>query len=103
MQPRPVRIDLHSETVMGLGEAARRMPSAREGKPVNPSPLWRWIHAGVKTSSGQVVRLDALRLGGRWVPSLEALQRFADAQTPDLGEADTRPTPRTPTARQRAS
>jgi hypothetical protein len=94
-------IVLANETLLGLGQAARRVPSGRANRPVNPSTIFRCIHDGVKRWDGSVVRLEAVRLGGRWLTSLEALQRFAEAQTPAL--ADPAPTPRTPTARQRAS
>jgi hypothetical protein len=46
--------------------------------------------------------LEAVRLGGRWVTSREALQRFAERLTPDLGNRPA-PAPRTPTARRRAA
>jgi hypothetical protein len=56
---------------------------------------------GVRLASGAVVRLEAIRMGGRWLTSREALQRFANAQTqlqdvlPEL--------PRSPAHRQRAN
>src|SRR5262245_33811722 len=95
-------IDLRTETLMGLPQAARSIPSGRGNRPVNPRTLFRWISTGVKLPSGQVLRLEAVRLGGRWLTSAEALQRFADAQTPDLGQPAL-PLPRTPTARRRDS
>ena len=88
------------ETVLSLTEAARRVPSYRGGRPVSLSCIMRWILDGVKTPHG-LVRLEAVRLGGRWITSAEALKRFAAAQTPDL--ADRPQLPRTPTARRRAS
>jgi hypothetical protein len=48
-----------------------------------------------------VIRLDAIRIGGRWITSKEALQRFAATLTPTL--TGTEPATRTPKARQRAS
>jgi hypothetical protein len=48
------------------------------------------------------VRLEAVRVGSRWVTSLEALQRFADRLTPRL-EVQPAPIPRTPTQRQKAA
>jgi hypothetical protein len=44
---------------------------------------------GVKLTSGGVVRLEAVRMGGRWLTSLEALERFAAAQTPQLAAEKT--------------
>jgi hypothetical protein len=95
-------IDLTTETTVSLSQAARLLPPGRRGRPVTLSCLLRWVLDGVKTPSGELVRLEALRLGGRWVTSREALQRFAEALTPRL--AGDRPrTPRTPTTRQRAA
>jgi hypothetical protein len=62
--------------------------------------VYRWILDGVRTPHGKV-RLEAIRLGGRWLTSVEALERFAARQTPELED---RPLlPRTPVARRRAS
>jgi hypothetical protein len=94
-------IDLRTETPLGLAQAARRVPSGRRERPVHPSTLFRWIHDGVRVAGGAIVRLEALRLGGRWVTSLEALQRFAEGLTPTLGTPG--PTPRTPANRRRSN
>lgn len=68
---------LLAETVIGLPAAAKKWRDiSRNGKPLHISTFHRWIKTGV-----QGVRLDATRLGGRWVTSIEALQRFADKLT----------------------
>jgi hypothetical protein len=56
---------------------------------------------GARGPNGERVKLEALRLGGRWVSSREALQRFAEALTPhtDTPASATR----TPRQRRRAS
>jgi hypothetical protein len=95
--------NLLNEQLMGLAQAARRIPSGRRDRPVNPSTLFRWVHDGVKLPTGSVVRLEAVRMGGRWLTSLEALQRFAEAQTPRLDGQAEAPALRTPAARRRAS
>jgi hypothetical protein len=64
------------------------------------SCIVRWIKQGVRGPNGRV-HLEAIRIGGRFLTSVEALERFAAAQTPDL--ADRPQLPRTPTARRRAS
>jgi hypothetical protein len=69
-------IKLNAETIISLAEAARRVPSNHRGKPPHLSTLIRWIQTG---SRG--IRLEALRVGGRWVTSVEALQRFAERLT----------------------
>jgi hypothetical protein len=94
-------IDLTSESSLSLAQAARLLPPGRGGRPVTLSCLLRWVLQGVRSPSGDVVRLEAARLGGRWITSREALQRFAEALTPRLGEA--LPSSRTPIARRRAS
>jgi hypothetical protein len=75
-------IDLAAETVLSLTEAAKLLPPARLGQPVTPSCLMRWVQVGARGADGRTVRLEALKLGGRWLTSREALQRFAERLTP---------------------
>jgi hypothetical protein len=93
--------ELTYETLISLVDAARLLPPARQGRPVSMSCILRWILSGVRTPSG-VVRLEAVRLGGRWLTSREALQRFAEQQTPNLTE-QAPPAPRPPAARRCAA
>jgi len=95
-------IDLSSERTISLAAAARLLPPGRRGRPVNLSTLLRWVLDGVKLPDGKRVRLEGVRLGNRWITSVEALERFAARQTPDLDD-DQPKLSRTPTARQRAS
>jgi hypothetical protein len=69
-------IDLNAETPLSLAQAAQRIPSSRLGKPTHVSTLVRWILHGVRG-----VKLEAARIGGRWVTSQEALERFSAALT----------------------
>src|SRR4051812_40605845 len=46
-----------------------------ESRPVHTGTVIRWITRGVRVR-GQIVKLEALRLGGRWVTSTKALDRF---------------------------
>jgi hypothetical protein len=94
-------IDLAVETVFPLPEASRYLPKGRKGRPVHFTCLLRWVLVGSRGPDGQRVRLEAIRIGGRWCTSKEALQRFGEALTPAVGDAS--PTPRTPTSRQKAS
>lgn len=80
-------IDIKSETLLTLSQAARILPSSRLGRPVTLSCVLRWVLRGLKVPGGNVVRLEAIRLGGKWITSQEALQRFADRQTPCLDAA----------------
>jgi hypothetical protein len=71
---------LLSETVLGFAAAGRRLPG-RDGKHVHPATLTRWALNGVRGASGETIRLEAVRVGGRWVTSAEALERFAKRLT----------------------
>ena len=95
--------DLTTETPLPLAAAAKLVPPGRNGKRTHLSTLLRWILKGAKSPSGEIVRLEAARLGSRWVTSREALQRFAEALTPSLSETPAASLPRAPTARRRAS
>jgi hypothetical protein len=96
-----VSIDLRTESPISLSQAARMLPPGRRGRPVTLSCLLRWVLDGVQTPNGKV-RLEAVRLGGRWITSVEALGRFAERQTPKLDRPAEAP-PRTLRARQRAA
>jgi hypothetical protein len=95
-------VDLQNETVIRLADVGRHLPPGRRGRPVSLSCALRWVLDGVKSPAGEVVRLEAARVGGRWLTSVEALQRFADRQTPSV---DGTPivTPRSVSARRRAA
>jgi hypothetical protein len=96
-------IDFSGERTLSLAAAARLLPPGRRGRPVTLSCVLRWVLDGVKTPQG-IVRLEAVRLGGRWLTSVEALERFADRQTPKFDpDAVTAPTPRTSAQCHRAS
>jgi hypothetical protein len=85
-------IDIATETLINLRDGAARIPPSRAGRPTHPATLSRLIQAG---------KLEGIRLGGRWVTSVEALQRYADRETrAALGEA-TAPAP--PITRRRAA
>src|SRR5262245_45668571 len=88
------------ETTMSLAEAAKRLPPFRPGRPVSVGSLTRWVLHGVHTPAG-LVRLEASRVGGHWITSLEALERFLTAQTAAL--TSPAPLPRTATKRQQES
>ena len=66
-------INLRTESVISLSEAARHLPRLRQGRKVHVGTLYRWISRGVGG-----VRLEAVKIGRTLVTSREALQRFAD-------------------------
>lgn len=95
-------LDLTNEQAISLEEAAKLIPPSRGARRTQFSTLLRWITKGVRSPSGDVVRLDAIRVGGRWVTSAQAVQRFGEALTPRL-DGDRPPAPRTPDRRRRAA
>jgi hypothetical protein len=93
-------IDLKSEQLLSLAEAAQRLPRGRGGRPTHFSTILRWILTGVRGPADEKVKLEAIRLGDRWLTSAEALQRFAEALTP---KSEAPPTLRSPARRERAA
>lgn len=93
-------IDVASEETFGLIEASKIFPRGRRGKRPHLSTLLRWITDGCRAPGGRRVRLEALRLGSKWVTSRQAIQRFAERLTPS---GDAPPSPRSATTRSRAS
>src|SRR5437773_2658802 len=89
-----VAAEVAAGDVLSCPQIARRCASTRQGRPVHPATVLRWILDGVRTHDGRKVKLEACRCGGRWVTSSAAFQRFLSNQTPDL-ESDPAPRPRT--------
>ena len=88
------------ESTLSLHDACRLLPSSRAGKKLNLCTIWRWITGGVRAIDGTRVRLEAVRVGGRWLTSREAIERFSASLTGTPTEAAPI---RTPAARQRAA
>jgi hypothetical protein len=95
-------LDITSESTLTLAQAAALLPRGRNGARPPLGCLLRWVLQGSKSPSGERVRLEAIRLGGRWVTSRETLQRFAERLTPQLGD-EPPARPRTANQRWRAS
>jgi hypothetical protein len=95
-------IDLQSEQLISFAKATQFIPPGRNGKKTHISTLLRWATKGAKAPDGTIVRLEAMRLGGRWLTSCEALQRFAEALTPRL-DGSTEPAVRSAKRRKQAS
>jgi hypothetical protein len=77
-------IDIHSEPLLPLSAAAALVPPARRAKRTHPSTLLRWVLDGIRSSDGARIKLEAIRLGGRWMTTRSALQAFAQRLTPDV-------------------
>jgi hypothetical protein len=95
--------DLTCERMLTLAQAARRFPPSRRGRPVSPSCVWRWCHSGIRVPGVGVVKLECVRLAGRWLTSVEAISRFVARQTPSLESAKPVQLPRTAARRQKAA
>ena len=67
-------IDLTTETVISLTEAAKILPIRRAGKRPHVATLHRWASRGLHG-----VQLDTIQVGGTRCTSVAALQRFFDA------------------------
>jgi hypothetical protein len=89
-------IDIGTERLISIHEAAKMMPRGRNEKPAHVSTVIRWILYGYRG-----VKLEAIRCGVKWTTSVEALQRFLTRLNPSLENEPQ--APRSPTARQRAS
>jgi hypothetical protein len=81
-------IDISSEEVISLTQAAKRLPCRRGGKRPNVANLYRWSQVGCRG-----IRLETICIGATRCTSMEALQRFFDALT---AQAENRPPPQSP-------
>ena len=61
--------------ILTITQAAKFYPQK-----THASTIIRHITKGIKTPGG-VVKLEAHRMGGRWVTTIEALERFRDLLT----------------------
>jgi hypothetical protein len=100
--PPDVKAEILAGSGLALTQAAKRFPPYRAGRPLNPSTVFRWITDGVRAPGGRRIRLEGVRLGGRWLTSEQALARFIDAQTA-AQITSTPPRPPTPQQRHRAA
>jgi hypothetical protein len=73
-------ISVNDEHLVTFSQLAKRLPRRRRDRPTNVSTIHRWRSPGVRG-----VRLEAVRLGGTWVTSLEAYQRFCSSLTTNAG------------------
>ena len=74
--------EIQSGGGLSLSAAGRLFPGHRGNKAVDPSTVFRWVTRGLPSPDGQVVRLEAVRVGGRWLTSRGAVARFVAALTP---------------------
>jgi len=64
-------IDIKKGKLKAFSKALRsKLP-----KPPSPSTAWRWRTVGVRIGD-QTIRLDAVRVGGKWYTTDEAVDEF---------------------------
>lgn len=74
----PYQIDVGFDHMLSLAQAAKLLP-----EPPSPVTMWRWRSKGVAG-----IKLAAVKCGGKWLTSREAMNAFIEAQT-----AATQPAP----------
>jgi hypothetical protein len=74
------------EQLISIAEASRRFPNHRGVGTIRTTTVWRWISRGVRLSDGTVLKLEAVRVAGRWLTSHEAVTRFVERQNPSLAQ-----------------
>jgi hypothetical protein len=89
---------LAGETLLTLHEVAKRYPGRTSAKRLHFSSLIRRILTGTRNSfTGEVVKLEAFRDGGRWLTSEQAVARYHER----LNRRAAEPEPAKPTERKR--
>jgi Protein of unknown function (DUF1580) len=100
-----VLAEIQSGEGLSLSAAGRLFPGHRGGASVDPSTVFRWVTKGTRTARGQTVKLEAVRVGTRWLTSRGAVARFVAALTAasdSTPAATAPPTSRSTEARRRA-
>jgi hypothetical protein len=57
------------------------IPRNPNGRPVNPSTVWRWIRKGLEGLDGERIRLQVVYRGNAPYVTAEAVQQFFAAMT----------------------
>src|SRR4051794_11991685 len=71
-------INIHTEQLRSLAEAARELPRQGNSRGVHVSTLCRWWRHGVQCGVQGRVKLETVVIGGRRYTSVEAIQRFVE-------------------------
>ncbi len=71
---------IQNETVITIGAGCREFPP----NGISGATMARFIQKGVKVkATGEIVKLETFKIGGRRFTSLESIGRFIDAQNAD--------------------
>lgn len=76
-------INLATEKLLTYRDAIQQLLPASEGRSMDISTLHRWRAKGVGG-----IHLEAVRVGGRWCTTQQALQRFFEALSRRAGHHD---------------
>ena len=87
---------------LSLPAAAKLIPGRGTAPHIKHTTVWRWVTMGTKTAGDRVVKLEAVRLGSRWLTSKAAVLRFVKSLTAGAHVAEPQPE-RTDAARRRAA
>lgn len=100
-----VLIEIQNGEGQSLSATGRQYPAHHGPGRVDPSTVYRWVTKGIRAADGRVVKLEAARVGARWLTSRSAAVRFLTALTTAAAPTSptTVPVPITPAARRRAS
>lgn len=74
-------IDIRNEKLIRLEDLRDYLPSSRKGKKLGKAVCFRWAGRGARG-----VVLETIRVGGARLTSVEAIQRFVDAQNQAPGQ-----------------
>jgi hypothetical protein len=97
-----VLAEIHAGDGLSLSAAGRLFPGHRGGTSVDPSTVFRWVTRGTRTPGGVFVKLEAVRVGVRWLTSRGAVARFVAALTAASGPAPVAPPVPVPPLNRRA-
>ncbi len=76
--------EILSGDALTLSAVAQLIPAHRGGGRMSPSTVWRWVVQGTR-AAGRMVKLEAARVGNRWLTSRSAVTRYMTALTPGDG------------------
>ena len=70
------------EEMVSIDEARKKeIPVRPNGKPVNPSTVWRWAWKGLQGLDGQRIKLEITYVGNRPMVTKTAIREFFRAVT----------------------
>ena len=68
--------------LVALSDARRMLiPCRPDGKPINPSTVWRWIKKGLDALDGERIKLEVIYVGRTPHVSPEMVKEFFDKVT----------------------